>query len=104
MGAPCEDDSECQRGLRCYDYDPYLGAEGAQCTRWCESSKDCEDGDFCDAGACVKGCKGDDDCPEGTLCNDAGELAACGRVCENEDECVQAGNWTCPYPGELCVP
>lgn len=104
MGAPCEEDGECRRGLLCADYDPYLGAEGAQCTRWCESSKDCDEGDFCDAGACAKGCKSDADCPEGTLCNGDGEFAACGRVCESEQECVAAGNWSCPVVGELCAP
>jgi hypothetical protein len=75
IGKACEDDADCQGGLRCRR-DTTNFISHLQCSMFCDTSEQCENLDassFCiGANACVHACNSAADCGPKTRCNSSG--------------------------------
>lgn len=100
---PCQNDDACEVGDRCIDFLDGVG----QCSsgneeEGCQSSEDCDFGEFCDLDnkRCeahpdqqdlCRGCTQNDDCGVGTFCYD--ENVPSG-ACTNDSQCGNGGSCT----------
>lgn len=85
----CVTDRSCDSAVDCPSVTPICNDDG-RCVQ-CETSKDCDDGETCEAGACHTPCKHDEECPLFYACSESsGDCEYVG--CKSDRECVLAAN------------